>query len=254
MDIEKQQRAWETFWGETRAIATSSYPEARPIWDSDPDKTALTDLARFKSYMDASLPLVDYGCGNGTQTVCFAQHFSTIVGTDVSAEAVAMAAQFNAAPNVRYRALDALKLAQVEALHDELGDVNLYVRTVLHFLSPNERVLFGEGVRMLLGERGTLYVTELSPKAPSFLSKWIERNGMPRKLERIVSKGIEPGPVGRADIEAILPPAMYDIVSDGECVALGLMAQTDKLDAEGRTAPYEPPMYYAVVRRARTKQ
>src|SRR5688500_4961110 len=73
MDIEKQQRAWETFWGETRAIATSSYPEARPIWDSDPDKTALTDLARFKSYMDASLPLVDYGCGNGTQTVCFAQ-------------------------------------------------------------------------------------------------------------------------------------------------------------------------------------
>jgi hypothetical protein len=48
------------------------------------------------------------------------------VETDASAEAIATAVQFNAAPNVGYRALDALKVDQVRALHDEL---NLYVRT-----------------------------------------------------------------------------------------------------------------------------
>lgn len=254
MDIARQQRMWEKFWGETRSLASSSYPEARPIWDADAEQTALADLSRFKPYMDTSLPLVDYGCGNGTQTVSLARHFSKVVGTDVSAEAVAMASQFNGAPNVQYRALDALRLDQIQALHDELGDVNLYVRTVLHFLSPSERDVFGEGVRTLLGERGTLYVTELSTKAPSFINRWIEQNGMPRKLERIVSTGVQPGLVERGDIERLFPSGSYEILSDGECAGPVLDARSDKLDAEGRSATYDPPMYYAVIRRTRSRQ
>lgn len=254
MDIERQQRMWEKFWGETRSIATSSYPEARPIWDADAEQTALADLSRFKPYMDVSLPLVDYGCGNGTQTISLAKHFSKVVGTDVSAEAIAMATQFNAAPNVQYQAIDGLQLAQVRKLHDELGDVNLYMRTVLHFLSPSERVVFGEGVRTLLGHRGTLYVTELSTKAPSFINSWIEQNGMPRKLERIVSTGVKPGLVERSDVERLFPDGAYEILTDGDCAGPVLDARSDKLDAEGRSARYDPPMYYAVVRRARVKQ
>ena len=87
-----------------------------------------------------------------------------------------------------------------------------------------------------------------------FINNWIEQNGMPRKLERIVSTGVQPGLVDRSDIERLFPAGAYEILTDGDCAGPVLDARSDKLDAEGRTARYDPPMYYAVVRRARTKQ
>ena len=252
---EKHQELWDAYWGETRAIAKSSYPDARPIWDSDPEAGVLVDLPRFQTHMDPSLPIVDFGCGNGTQTSTLARYFPDVIGTDVSEDAVRLAADINGAPNVRYQTLDALRLSEVQAFHKSVGDMNLYVRTVLHQFNPEERALFGAGLRMLIGERGTMYVIELGSSSPAYFGQWIEQNGIPQKLHRVISKGITPGPVGRKDVESILPSPDYEIVSDGECTIKGMYMRSDKLDAEGRTqgAPWEPPMYFAVVRRRKSK-
>jgi SAM-dependent methyltransferase len=253
--IEKHQVLWDAYWGETRTIAKSSYPEARPIWDSDPEAGVLVDLPRFQSLMDQSLPIVDFGCGNGTQTPTLARHFRQVIGTDVSADAVRLAAEINGAPNISYETLDALRMEEVRAFHKKTGDVNLYVRTVLHQFSPEERALFGAGLRTLIGERGTMYIIELGASSPAYFGGWIERHGIPQKLQRVISKGITPGPVGRADIEGILPSSDYEVISDGECTIKGMHMRSDKLDAEGMVngAPWEPPMYFAAVRKRRTK-
>ncbi len=249
---EKHQELWDAYWGETQAIAkSSSYPEARPIWDSDPEAGVLVDLPRFRSHMDPSLPIIDFGCGNGTQTSTLARYFDQVIGTDVAEAAVRLAAEVNGAANVRYQTLDALRMEQVEAFHKATGDVNLYVRTVLHQFNPEERALFGAGLRTLLGATGTMYLIELGGDSQAYFGRWIEENGIPQKLHRVISKGITPGPVQRADIEAILPSSAYQLLSDGECTIKGMHMRSDKLDAEGRIngAPWEPPMYYAVVRR-----
>lgn len=253
--IEKHQELWDAYWGETRAIAKSSYPEARPIWDSDPEAGVLVDLPRFQGLMDPSLPIVDFGCGNGTQTSTLARYFPQVIGTDVSEDAVRLAAEINGAPNVTYQTLDALRMEEVQAFHKKHGDVNLYVRTVLHQFNPEERALFGAGLRILLGERGTMYIIELGANSPAYFGGWIEKNGIPQKLHRVISKGITPGPVGRPDVEAILPSSAYEIIADGECSIKGMRMRSDKLDAEGvvNGAEWEPPMYYAAVRLKRTK-
>jgi len=251
---ERHQQLWDAYWGETRTIARSSYPEARPIWDSDPEAGVIVDLPRFAGLMNPDLPIVDFGCGNGTQTPTLARHFERVIGTDVSTDAVRLAAEINGANNIIYQTLDALRLDEVEAFHAKFGDVNLYVRTVLHQFNPDERSLFGAGLRTLIGKRGTMYLIELGSQSPAYFGHWIQENGIPQKLHRVISKGITPGPVGRADVEAILPSSAYEVVSDGECTIKGMHMRSDKLDAEGRTlgAPWEPPMYYAVVRRRPT--
>jgi SAM-dependent methyltransferase len=254
-ETEKQQLQWEEYWSETKSIAQSSYPEARPIWDNDAEYAAGSDIPRFKSLVDPSLPIVDFGCGNGTQAALLAKHFGRVIGTDVAQSAVVLAAQANPGPNLSYEVLDALSLTDMQKFHDRFGDLNLYVRTVAHQFGPDERLILGRGLRTLMGERGTTYIVELGPRSPEYFQNWIQTNGMPRKLMRIVSKGIQPGPVGRADIDNMFPKSEFEVLSEGECTIPNALMSSDKLDAEGKPegAVWEPPMYYAVVRKKHTK-
>lgn len=254
-ETEKQQLQWEEYWSETKSLAQSSYPEARPIWDNDAEYAAGSDVLRFRDHFDAALPVLDFGCGNGTQTALLAEHFGRVIGTDVAASAVALAAQANPAPNLSYEVLDALNLSDMQKFHDRFGDLNLYVRTVAHQFGPTERLILGRGLRTLMGERGVMYMVELGPRSPEYFQNWIQTYGMPHKLMRIVSKGIQPGPVGRVDVNNMFPSGEYDVLGEGECTIPGARMSSAKLDAEGKAegAIWEPPMYYAVVRNKRTK-
>jgi methylase of polypeptide subunit release factors len=95
-------------------------------------------LALFQGYTDPQLPIIDLGCGNGTQTRFLADHFATVMGAEISPAAVDIARTTNAAVNISYRVLDVLCLDAAETLHEEIGDANLYMRAVLHQLSPTD--------------------------------------------------------------------------------------------------------------------
>ena len=251
---QKQQVQWEKYWHETRTIARSSLADATSIWDSDPEQGADVDVTRFAKYADPSLPVHDVGCGNGTQTARLTRYFKRVIGTDVSESAVALASQTASADNLSYEVLDALSLSQAEAFHRRHGDVNLYVRTVVHPFNAQDRHMLGRVLQVLMGERGTMYMMELGDDSPAYFESWIQQHGLPHKLARVISTGLRPGPVGRGDVDTMFPPADYEVVSDGVVLVPGARMTSDKLDAEGRPegATWEPPMYYAVVRH-RTK-
>ena len=82
---------WQSYWGSLSGASGEAF------WDSDPAFGAAIDLPRFETLADHALPLVDVGCGNGTQTRFFSRDFRRVVGVDVSEEAVAHAARVNAA-------------------------------------------------------------------------------------------------------------------------------------------------------------
>ena len=44
----------------------------------------------------------------------------------------------NSAPNLSYRILDVLCPEDAQVLYEEIGDANIYMRTVLHQLSPTD--------------------------------------------------------------------------------------------------------------------
>src|SRR6478752_4324352 len=83
MDVSQGYReSWEGFWS-----ATSDAP-GEAIWDSDPSLTSVPDSKLLLPYADASLPVVDLGCGNGTQTRYLATCFARAIGVDLSHAAI----------------------------------------------------------------------------------------------------------------------------------------------------------------------
>ena len=202
--------SWEGFW------STSTGTPGEIFWDADPAHAAQQDLPLFQDYADPQLPLIDLGCGNGTQTRFLADHFARVVGTEISPAAVAIASTTNAAPNISYRILDALSPDAVQALHQEIGDANLYMRGVLHQLSPTDQVAAIQSIERLLGRRGTLYFIELSSAAEPYLTQLITQYGPPPGLARVFQHAITPGKLNENDLEKLFPPDRFTRISTGK--------------------------------------
>ena len=74
--------SWESFW------STTTETPGEIFWDTNPAHAAQQDLVLFQGYADARLPMIDPGCGNGTQTRFLADHFARVIGTEISPTAV----------------------------------------------------------------------------------------------------------------------------------------------------------------------
>ena len=170
----------------------------------------------FKDYADPPLPLIDLGCGNGTQTRFLADHFARVLGTEISPAAVEIAQAKHAAPNISYRVLDVLCPEDAQVLHEEIGDSNLYMRTVLHQLSPVDHATAIQSIERLLGVKGILYMIELSSAAEPYFAKLMKQDGPPPGLHRVFQIGIPPGMVNENDLEVLFPPNRFTVCSTGQ--------------------------------------
>ncbi|HWI70272.1 MAG TPA: class I SAM-dependent methyltransferase, partial [Nitrospiraceae bacterium] len=202
--------SWESFW------STSTGAPGEIFWDADPSHAAQQDLALFRSSMDPQLPLIDLGCGNGTQTRFLANHFARVIGTEISPAAVQIAQTKHAAPNASYRVLDVLCPDDAQALHEEIGDANVYMRAVLHQLSPADHATAIQSIERLLGRKGVLYLVELSSAAEPFFAQLIQQYGPPPGLARVFQHQITPGMLNENDLEVLFPPDRFTLLRTGK--------------------------------------
>src|SRR3954451_18304935 len=114
-------RHWENYW---RTIKTTGRG-GQVLWDNEPARASAEDLPRFRPHiLDPSLPLLDFGCGNGRQSRYFAQHSARGIGPAVSPAAVAKAREEPPAEmKIEYRVPSGLKPENSQAFHDEPGHV-----------------------------------------------------------------------------------------------------------------------------------
>ena len=208
----RYREAWEGFWREA--------PEepGAVFWDADPKVTAARHLALFEPHVvDPDLPLVDLGCGNGTQTRFLADRFRRVVGTDLAAAALDHARRADPAGQAVYRLLDAAEKGAAETLHTELGDCNVYMRGVLHQCDPADRQPLVDGIATLVGERGRAFLVELSEAARPVLARLAQSPaGPPAKLAPIFRHGIAPGEVADDAVPAALRAAGLTVLAAGE--------------------------------------
>lgn len=202
--------SWESFW------STSTGTPGEIFWDADPAHAAQQDLALFQDDADPRLPLIDLGCGNGTQTRFLANHFARVIGTEISPAAVRIAQTKNAAPNASYRVLDVLCPDEAQALHEEIGDANVYMRAVLHQLSPADHATAIQSIGRLLGTKGTLYLIELSSAAEPFLARLIQQCGPPPGLARVFQHQITPGMLQENNLEFLFPSDQFTLLGTGQ--------------------------------------
>jgi|CXWL01.1.fsa_nt_gi SAM-dependent methyltransferase len=207
---------WESFWGDVRAHR----PDGQVLWDDDPAGAAAVDVERFRRAFDPKLPLIDIGCGNGRQTRYLAQRFRRVIGVDLSASAVDLAARLSLAyPNISYRVLDGTDPEAAAAVAHEVGDVNLYLRGVLHVLPARLRALFVESLRILLGRRGTLYLVEVNQHTLEHLAAFHDDHtpsGLPLAVEQVIKHGVRPRGFEPGDRRALFPESEWHILGEGQ--------------------------------------
>src|SRR4051794_35557672 len=70
--------AWDSYW----AGIGSTGPGGDVLWDAGADAERRQYLPLLRAHLDASLPVIDVGCGNGTFTRWLAGLFPQAVGID----------------------------------------------------------------------------------------------------------------------------------------------------------------------------
>ncbi|MEU5316583.1 class I SAM-dependent methyltransferase [Streptomyces sp. NPDC021056] len=213
MSVTSRYRgSWESFWSE------APDGQGAVFWDAEPAVTAGLHLALFEPHVTApALPLVDLGCGNGTQTRFLADRFRHVLGVDLSEAAVDRARDADPAGQATYRVLDAVEKGGAESLHAELGDANVYMRGVLHQCEPDDRQPLVDGLAALLGEHGRGFLVELSEAAKPILMALAQQpSGPPPKLAPIFRHGIAPGEVSDDAVPQYLGAAGLTVLASGE--------------------------------------
>ncbi|WP_406175294.1 class I SAM-dependent methyltransferase [Streptomyces sp. NBC_00996] len=208
----RYREAWEGFWREAPG------EQGAVFWDAEPALTIGVHLPLFEPHLTArDLPVVDLGCGNGTQTRFLADRFPHVLGADLSAAALDHARLADPAGQAGYRLLDAAEKTEAETLHAELGDANVYMRGVLHQAEPDDRQPLVDGLATLVGERGRVFLVELAEAAGLVLRGLAQStDGPPPKLAPVFRHGIAPGDVADAAVPEYLRAAGLTVVASGE--------------------------------------
>lgn len=175
---EGHREAWEGFW----AAASGAPGEA--LWDADPSLASVPHSKLLLPYADASLPVVDLGCGNGTQTRALATLFPRAIGVDLSHAAIGHARRADTEGVAEFARLDLVDGEAVRALHERIGDTNVYMRAVIHQSEPGARPAVAAAVAELVGEKGRAFVTEPTPAAKDVIRRAAAGpGGPPPKLQ-----------------------------------------------------------------------
>ncbi|MEV6081309.1 class I SAM-dependent methyltransferase [Streptomyces sp. NPDC052069] len=207
---DRYRTAWEGFWEQ------SSGEQGEPFWDADPALTARRDVEHLTPYADHCLPVADLGCGNGTQTRFLATRFTPAVGVDLSAAAIAHARRTDPGGAATYEQLNLTDPTQTGALHERLGDTNVYMRAVLHQSDPEDRPAVAAAVAELVGAHGRALILEPTGQAKAVIAAVAAQPGGPSlKLRRVKEHDLHPGEVAEGEIAALLRAAGLTVLGEG---------------------------------------
>nr|WSW65452.1 class I SAM-dependent methyltransferase [Streptomyces sp. NBC_00995] len=212
MDVSKRYReSWEGFWA-----ATSDTP-GEAIWDADPSLSAAPHSELLLPHSDAALPVVDLGCGNGTQTRYLATRFARAIGVDLSHAAIGHARRADSEGVAEFVQLDLVDGDAVRALHERIGDTNVYMRAVIHQSEPDARPAVAAAVATLLGNRGRAFVAELTPASQDVLRQAAQGpDGPPEKLRRVFDHGLKPASATEEEVPQLLRAAGLITLDSGD--------------------------------------
>ncbi|GHH35916.1 class I SAM-dependent methyltransferase [Streptomyces candidus] len=213
MSVTRRYRdVWEGFW--------EAAPErvGAVLWDAEPALTAGVHLALFEPHMtEHVLPVVDLGCGNGTQTRYLADRFPLVAGVDLAPAAIARARSLDPGGRVRFTVADATDPAAVRSLRTELGDAQVYLRGVLHQAGPADREALAGAVAELVGERGRAFVVEPAEAAGDILDALArDPEGPPPKLRPLLAHGIATGGLAEDQGPELFRAAGLRVLAAGE--------------------------------------
>ena len=220
---------WNSYWSTIQKTGVGG----QVLWDSAPQRAAEEDLARFIRHMDRELPILDLGCGNGRQSRFLAQYFPKVIGIDVSIHAIQQAQRESVlVDNLEFHVFNAADPQQAQSLHDEFGDVNIYMRGVFHVIQKADRASFVTSLQTLLGQKGTLYQIELTSAALTYFRTLPgdSPSGLPKLLHKVVEHGITPIGFELKDAKKLYTQQAWHILEQGQEVTINTIPLSHGLE------------------------
>jgi SAM-dependent methyltransferase len=231
---------WEHYWAGVQVTGATG----DVLWDSGSDREMQGYLPLLAAHFDPALPIVDLGCGNGRFTRWLAPHFPFAVGLDLSEAAVRRARSESAdLPHVAFRAVDVTAPGVGAALAAEFGEVNVFIRGVLHVLARAAQRRLADNVGPMLGERGRVLLaeTDFPGSGLDYLVHLGATPGyLPGPLERAIRHLPKPGRFGAAQLHACFPDQDWQTLAHGKSVI-------EAVAMHGDTQPERIPGYLAVL-------
>ncbi|WP_411376530.1 class I SAM-dependent methyltransferase [Arthrobacter sp. MPF02] len=230
--------AWDRYWAGIKATGAGG----EVLWDAGTDTEFLGYQDVLLRHLDPALPVLDIGCGHGSFTRALAGVFPEAVGVDISAHAIKRAAaESKGVGNVRFEVRD---MTSPGAGAEFDGGANVFIRGVLHVLDQAGQAALVENLRLLAGDRGTVFLAETN--FPGNPVEYVSHLGattrsIPEPLERAIRGLPMPGRFGPGEREQLLPPAEWDLLEDG-AIQIETHPAT-AVEGQGRV-----PGYYAVLR------
>jgi SAM-dependent methyltransferase len=183
------EEGWEAYWKGIR----STGPGGDVLWDPGHAEEIEFCLQKVRQHVERGLPIVDIGCGNGRFTRVLSRAFARAIGIDLSPSAIERARRESTAENVAFHVHDLASGGWAESLRGELGDVNLFMRGVLHILDHRQKQTLVDNVGILLGQRGTLFLLETAFQGGplDYLEFLGAKSGkLPPPLDQAISAGL----------------------------------------------------------------
>lgn len=227
---------WESYW------STVTRDRTRVVWDAPAEDAVALDWPNIERHTNPQLPMVHLGCGHGRQTAFFGDRFGRTIGVDISPSAIERARAEHPHERVEHRTLDAADPDAIAALHEELGDTNVYVRGVLHQLSDEQQGPYLASALRLIGERGTLSVLELRRGAEQIFFPMVKL-GLLSFLRPVLDNGIEPRGITQQRLRELLDPETHEVLESTATVLMRLTLT--------RSMGFKVPAWHMAIRRRR---
>ncbi|MEQ8705802.1 MAG: class I SAM-dependent methyltransferase [Phaeodactylibacter sp.] len=200
---------WDAFYQKT-------YAAGKALWDVPPEQSVLIDHQRFGPVFTVVDTVLDIGCGTGEQSRYLAGLYSTVIGIDAAPRAIEIANQFANPPNVTFRAGDLANPELVQDLHETHGDLNVYMRGVLHQIRTADRQRVAKHLLQLIGEKGALYLIEVGKGIKDyFKSASPAFHELPAAVQETFISNLPPHGVDEAELEALFQQNGYQLLQRG---------------------------------------
>lgn len=233
--------AWDLYWSKVGATGA----RGDVLWDSGSDQEMAGYVERIRLHLDAGLPVVDIGCGNGTFTRWLAQRFPHAVGVDVSAHAVERARhESDGVENVSYEVRDMTAPDAGQGIAGAGGEANVFIRGVFHVLGERDRAALAENLRTITGRRGRVFLaeTDFRGNAVEYVSHLgATLHSIPAPLEGAIRGLPMPGHFGPNERKLAFPSSRWDLIDDGPTI----------IETVPMSQPVNPdliPGYFAVLK------
>ena len=203
---------WDKYYHHTYKVL-----KKKALWDVSPEEAVEKDFETFEVHMDATLPMIDLGCGTGGQADYLSKKYKTIIAVDVSKEAIFVAEAENNNDRIVFDVLDITKPIENYNFLSAEKEYNIYMRGVLHQIKDEDIAIFQRNILKLLGEKGNMYCVEVADSIKEVLTKEQgDFSQLPKRMQQVFISNLPPRGLSLDNIYKYFSEDKFNIVLSGE--------------------------------------